>query len=133
EEGKMVKGPSRYGLGSKAYTKKLEKAGFTVETSYVYSDQVPRGGWIGWSVSSGTRVAEFSTIYKLYSQGRDPAKVAAERAAQQRAAEARAQARAAARAEAQQKANAKKKKVEKKKVEKKKAAAKKKKKKKGGE
>ena len=38
EKGKMVAVPSRFGLGIKAYTKKLEKAGFSVETQYVYSD-----------------------------------------------------------------------------------------------
>jgi beta-lactam-binding protein with PASTA domain len=72
-------------LGIKAYTKKLEKAGFTVDTNYVYSDSVPRGGFVGWSASSGSRVPQYSTIYKLYSQGRDPEKVAAEKAAKKAA------------------------------------------------
>ncbi|HYI54855.1 MAG TPA: hypothetical protein VEX57_12875, partial [Microlunatus sp.] len=78
--------PSRFGLGIKAYTKKLEKAGFTVDTNYVYSDGVPRGGFVGWSASSGSRAPQYSTIYKLYSQGRDPEKVAAEKAAKKKAA-----------------------------------------------
>jgi beta-lactam-binding protein with PASTA domain len=86
EKGKMVDVPSRFGLGIKAYTKKLEKAGFTVDTNYVYSDGVPRGGFVGWSASSGSRAPQYSTIYKLYSQGRDPEKVAAEKAAKKKAA-----------------------------------------------
>ena len=57
QNGKMVAVPSRFGLGIKAYTKKLEKAGFTVDTNYVYSDGVPRGGFVGWSPGSGSRVA----------------------------------------------------------------------------
>jgi membrane peptidoglycan carboxypeptidase len=92
EKGKMVDVPSRFGLGIKAYTKKLEKAGFTVDTNYVYSDNVSRGGFVGWSASSGSRAPQYSTIYKLYSQGRDPEKVAAERAAK-RAAEKKADAK----------------------------------------
>jgi membrane peptidoglycan carboxypeptidase len=85
EKGKMVDVPSRFGLGIKAYSKKLEKAGFTVDTNYVYSDSVARGGFVGWSVSSGSKAPQYSTVYKLYSQGRDPEKVAAERAAKKAA------------------------------------------------
>jgi membrane peptidoglycan carboxypeptidase len=85
ERGKMVDVPSRFGLGIKAYSKKLEKAGFTVDTNYVYSDSVARGGFVGWSVSSGSKAPQYSTVYKLYSQGRDPEKVAAERAAKKAA------------------------------------------------
>jgi membrane peptidoglycan carboxypeptidase len=87
ERGKLVDVPSRFGLGVKAYTKKLEKEGFTVDTTYIYSDSVSRGGFIGWSASSGSRVPQYSTIYKLYSQGRDPDKVAAEKAAKKKAAD----------------------------------------------
>lgn len=108
ERGKLVTVPSRFGLGIKAYTKKLEKAGFTVETQYVYSDNVARGGFVGWSAASGSKVAQYSTIYKLYSRGRDPAKVAAERAAAERAAAKRA-AEAKKKAAAKKKADAKKK------------------------
>jgi beta-lactam-binding protein with PASTA domain len=92
----MVDVPSRFGLGIKAYTKKLEKAGFTVDTNYVYSDGVPRGGFVGWSAGSGSRAPQYSTIYKLYSQGRDPQKVAAERAAKKAAAKKAAKKKAAA-------------------------------------
>jgi membrane peptidoglycan carboxypeptidase len=96
EKGKMIDVPSRFGLGIKAYTKKLEKAGFTVDTQYVYSDSVSRGGFVGWSASSGSRAPQYSTIYKLYSQGRDPQKVAAERAAKKAAAKKAAKKKAAA-------------------------------------
>ena len=87
ERGKMVSVPSSFGLGIAAYTKKLEKAGFTVEPQYVYSDSTPSGGFVGWSPGSGARVGQYSTIYKMYSKGRDPEKVAAEKAAKKKAAE----------------------------------------------
>ena len=89
ERGKIVSVPSNFGLGMSAYTKKLKKAGFTVETDWVYSDRVARGGFVGWSPGPGARVGQYSSIYKLYSQGRDPAKVAAEKAAKKRAADER--------------------------------------------
>ena len=38
-----------------------------------------------WSVASGSRAPQYSTVYKLYSQGRDPEKVAAEKAAKKAA------------------------------------------------
>ncbi|BAK38036.1 penicillin-binding protein [Microlunatus phosphovorus NM-1] len=85
ERGKIVTVPSSFGLGIDAYSKKLRKAGFTVETSRVYSDRTPRGGFVGWSPGPGARVGQYSTIYRMYSMGRDPAKVAAERAAKKRA------------------------------------------------
>ena len=79
ERGKQVRVPSLFGLGIAGATKKLEKAGFTVERSWSYSDQVPRGGFIGWSPAPGSSISQYGTIYRVYSQGRDPEKVAAER------------------------------------------------------
>ena len=109
EKGKLVTVPSRFGLGIKAYTKKLQKEGFSVETSYVYSDSVARGGFVGWSARSGSKVGEYSTIYKLYSEGRDPQKVAAEKAAEKRAAEAKKNKKKKAAAKKKKEAAAKKK------------------------
>jgi membrane peptidoglycan carboxypeptidase len=85
ERGKMVTVPSVFGLGLAAAQKKLEKEGFTVETDYVYSNR-PRGSFVGWSARPGSRVPQFSTIYKLFSEGRDPAAVRAEKKAAKKAA-----------------------------------------------
>jgi membrane peptidoglycan carboxypeptidase len=79
--GKQVRVPYVYGMSISAATKKLEQAGFTVDTQYVYSNSVRRYGFIGWSPSPGSTVGQFSTIYATYSRGRDPAVVKAERQA----------------------------------------------------
>ena len=39
--------PSLSGLSISAATRKLERRGFTVERRYVYSDTVPKYGFIG--------------------------------------------------------------------------------------
>ncbi|GAA3640686.1 transglycosylase domain-containing protein [Microlunatus ginsengisoli] len=99
--GKIVTVPSVRGLSIAAATKKLEKAGFTVIREYVYSNSVKRYRFIRWSPGSGARVGQFSTISALFSRGRDPQVVAAEKAKKK--------------AEAKKKAAAKKKAEEKKK------------------
>ena len=96
ENGKMIDVPSRFGLGIKAYTKKLEKAGFTVDTAVRLQRQRAARRLRRLVPSSGSRAPQFSTIYKLYSQGRDPQKVAAERAAKKAAAKKAAKKKAAA-------------------------------------
>jgi membrane peptidoglycan carboxypeptidase len=85
EVGRQVTVPSVAGLGISAAIRKFERAGFTVETQFVYSDTVPPYGFIGWSPSPGQSIAEFGTIYLQRSKGRDPAVVAAEQQAQQKA------------------------------------------------
>ncbi len=85
--GKQVQVPSVAGLSISAATKKLEKAGFTVERRSVYSNWVDQYGWMGFSPGAGSTVAEFSIIYSNYSAGRDPAEVRAEREAAAKARE----------------------------------------------
>jgi membrane peptidoglycan carboxypeptidase len=95
--GKQVRVPYVYGMSISAATKKLEKAGFTVDKQYVYSNSVRRYGFIGWSPSPGSTVGQYSTIYATYSRGRDPAVVKAEKkaaAAKKKAAEAKKKAAA---------------------------------------
>jgi membrane peptidoglycan carboxypeptidase len=79
EIGRQVTVPSLFGLDVSAATRKLEAAGFTVETQYVYNDSAPYGAFLGWSPGPGQSVAEFGTIYLLRSRGKDPAVIAAER------------------------------------------------------
>ena len=52
--GKQVRVPSLNGLSIAAATRKLERSGFTVEKRYVYSDKVPKYGFIGWSPGPGS-------------------------------------------------------------------------------
>jgi beta-lactam-binding protein with PASTA domain len=77
--GEQVRVPSLSGLGVTAATRKLERLGFTVEKQYVYSDKVPRYGFMGWSPSPGEWISEFGTMYAMYSAGRNPAVVAQEK------------------------------------------------------
>jgi membrane peptidoglycan carboxypeptidase len=79
--GEQVRVPNLNGLSLDAATRKLERLGFTVEKQYVYSDTVPKYGFMGWSPRSGDWISEFGTIYAVFSSGRDPAVVAAEKAA----------------------------------------------------
>jgi membrane peptidoglycan carboxypeptidase len=76
--GKRVPVPSLYGMSYAAAVKKLRKAGFTVENSYVYSNR-PKGTALGWSPGPGSYTSQFGTIYWTVSKGRDPAQVAAEK------------------------------------------------------
>ncbi len=92
--GEQVRVPNLSGLGVAAATRKLERLGFTVEKTYVYSDRVPKYGFMGWSPGSGDWISEFGTIYAVYSSGRDPAVVAQEKAEGQK--EGRAKEEAAA-------------------------------------
>jgi membrane peptidoglycan carboxypeptidase len=85
--GEQVRVPNLSGLSLAAATRKLERLGFTVEQQYVYSDSVPKYGFIGWSPGSGDWISEFGTIYAVYSSGRDPAVVAEERAEARRKAQ----------------------------------------------
>jgi membrane peptidoglycan carboxypeptidase len=85
--GKQVKVPSLRGLSVAAATRKLERLGFTVEKRYIYSDRVPKYGFIGWSPSPGSWISEFGMVYAVYSNGRDPDVVAAEKAAKKKAQE----------------------------------------------
>jgi membrane peptidoglycan carboxypeptidase len=79
EVGRQVTVPNLYGMGISSATRKLETAGFTVETQYVYNDSAPYGAFLGWSPGPGQSVAEFGTIYLTRSRGKDPAIIAAER------------------------------------------------------
>ena len=83
--GKQVRVPSLSGLSVAAATRKLERLGFTVEKQYSYSDRVPKFGFMGWSPGPGSSISEFGTIYARYSNGRDPAVVAAEKDAKKKA------------------------------------------------
>ena len=80
EVGKKVTVPYTGNLSLSSAQKKLEKAGFSVETDYVYSSR-PKYSFVGWSAGAGSRVSEFSTIYKLISKGKDPAIEKAKKAA----------------------------------------------------
>ncbi len=137
QTGKQVDMPSLFGLGVSAATQKLEKAGFNVETTYVFSSE-PRGSFLGWSPGPGSRIAQFGTVDLLRSKGVDPAIAEAKSRAEADArAEAAAERRAKAnereqkaaerrKAEAEQKAeDARKKKAEEKKATKKPAGGKK--------
>jgi membrane peptidoglycan carboxypeptidase len=85
--GEQVRVPSLRGLGVDAATRKLERLGFTVEKQYVYSEKVPKYGFMGWSPSPGDWISEFGTMYAVYSNGRDPEKVAEEKAEARRKAQ----------------------------------------------
>jgi membrane peptidoglycan carboxypeptidase len=85
--GRQVKVPSLRGLSVAAATRKLERQGFTVDRRYVYHDKVPKYGFIGWSPSPGSWISEYGMVYAVFSNGRDPEKVAAEKAARKRARE----------------------------------------------
>ncbi len=85
--GEQVRMPSLSGLSIAEATDKLERLGFTVEKTYVYSDSVPKYSFIGWSPAPGDWISEFGTVYAVYSNGRDPADVAAEKAAAKKKAE----------------------------------------------
>jgi membrane peptidoglycan carboxypeptidase len=85
--GEQVRMPSLSGLSISEATSKLERLGFTVEKTYVYSDSVPKYSFIGWSPSPGDWISEFGTVYAVFSNGRDPADVAAEKAAAKKAEE----------------------------------------------
>jgi membrane peptidoglycan carboxypeptidase len=85
--GEQVRMPSLSGLSIAEATDKLERLGFTVEKTYVYSDSVPKYGFIGWSPAPGDWISEFGTVYAVYSNGKDPADVAAEKAAAKKKAE----------------------------------------------
>ena len=77
--GEQVRVPSLSGLGVDAATRKLERLGFTVERQFVYSDKVPKYGFMGWSPSPGDWISEFGTMYAVYSNGRDPEEVEEEK------------------------------------------------------
>jgi membrane peptidoglycan carboxypeptidase len=85
--GKQVRMPSLNGLSIAAAIRKLERMGFTVEKRYTYSDKVPKYDFMHWSPSPGSSIAEFGTVYAVYSKGRDPAVVAKEKAAKKKAQE----------------------------------------------
>ena len=99
-EGKQVQVPNLEGVGYADAKLMLEKLGFTVLRRETYSD-APRGQFLGWSPGSGSSVPEFSEIYAVFSGGRDPAQVEAERRAAEAQAKAEAEARAKAEADAQ--------------------------------
>jgi membrane peptidoglycan carboxypeptidase len=85
--GEQVRVPNLRGLSISAATEKLERVGFTVEKQFAYSDSVPKYGFIGWSPGSGDWIAEFGTIYAVYSSGPDPAVVAQQQAEARRRAQ----------------------------------------------
>jgi membrane peptidoglycan carboxypeptidase len=72
ESGKKVTVPYVGNLSISAATKKLKREGFDVSTEYVYSSR-PKYSFLGWSPGAGSRVSQFSTVYKLISKGKDPA------------------------------------------------------------
>ena len=63
EIGRQVTVPSLFGLGISGAIRKLEEAGFTVETQYVYNDNAPYGAFLGWSPGPGQTISEFGTIF----------------------------------------------------------------------
>ena len=79
EIGRQVTVPSLFGLGISGAIRKLEAAGFTVETQYVYDDNAPYGAFLGWSPGPGQSISEFGTVFLTRSRGKDPAVVAAEK------------------------------------------------------
>jgi membrane peptidoglycan carboxypeptidase len=109
QRGKRVEIPDLSGLGVSEATKKLEDAGFTVETQYTYSSQ-PAGSFLGFSPSVGS-LTEFATVYALVSNGREDPSILAQRKARQDA-EKKAQEDQKKRAEAEKKAAEAKKKAE---------------------
>jgi len=84
ETGKKVTVPYVGDLSISAATKKLKKEGFDVGTEYVYSNR-PRYTFLGWSPGAGSRVAQFSTVNKLISKGKDPAIAKAKKKAEEKA------------------------------------------------
>ena len=130
ETGKKVTVPYVGNLSAADGKKKLQQAGFSVVSRYDYSSQ-PAYTLLYYSPGPGSRVAQYGTIYQVFSKGRDPAiaraqqqaaanqrrqaaaqQAAAQQAAAQQAAaqKAAAQKAAAQKAAAQKKADAKKKK-----------------------
>ena len=65
ERGKMIDVPRVFGLGIRAATKKFEQEGFTVISSYVYSES-PEGTFLGYSPRPGGRAPQYSTIFVRY-------------------------------------------------------------------
>ena len=102
--GKITQVPFISGLSIAAAEKKLRKEGFSVVRQFAYSNSTPKYGFIGWSPNSGGRISEFGTVTALFSKGRDPADVRAEKRA--------AAAKKKAAAEKKKKAEAEKKKQE---------------------
>lgn len=84
--GKKVTVPYVGNLSIAAATKKLKKEGFDVATQYVYSNR-PKYSFLGWTPGSGSRVSQFSTVYKLVSKGKDPAVEKAKKKAKKKAEE----------------------------------------------
>ncbi|SEP66400.1 Membrane carboxypeptidase (penicillin-binding protein) [Microlunatus flavus] len=82
--GKKVTVPYVGNLSIASATKKLKKEGFDVSTQYVYSSR-PKYTFLGWSPGAGSRIAQFSTVYKLVSKGKDPAIEKAKKAAKKKA------------------------------------------------
>ena len=93
ELGKRVRVPSLAGLGIDAATRKLEKAGFTVERREVFSETVSAGNFVRWSPGPGATTTEFATIFYEVSKGRDPEVVREEREEAREEAEERAEKR----------------------------------------
>ncbi len=94
-EGKQVQIPDLTGLGYAEGKRKLEELGFTVVRHTVYSDVYPTGTFMGFSPGSGAIVPEFSEISALFSGGRDPAVVEAQRKAEAKAKKAQEEAQKA--------------------------------------
>ncbi len=101
--GKKVTVPYVGNLSIAAATKKLKKEGFDVSTKYVYSSSRPKYSFMGWTPGAGSRVSEFSTVYKLVSKGKDPAIA---RAAAKKKADEKKKADAAAKKKAEEKKKA---------------------------
>ena len=64
--------PSLFGLGISGAIRKLEAAGFTVETQYVYDDDAPYGAFLGWSPGPGQTISEFGTVFLTALAGQGP-------------------------------------------------------------
>ena len=82
--GKQVRVPSLSGLSVAAATRKLERLGFTVEKTYVYSDRVPKFGFMGWSPVRALDLGVRHDVREVLN-GPDPAVVAAEKDAKKKA------------------------------------------------
>jgi membrane peptidoglycan carboxypeptidase len=92
EVGKKVDVPYVGNLSLSDGKKKLEKEGFTVIRSYEYSSRT-RGSFLYYSPNAGSRVSEFSTVYQVFSKGKDPSYAKAKAKAKKAAAKKKADAK----------------------------------------
>ncbi|WP_235970347.1 transglycosylase domain-containing protein [Microlunatus kandeliicorticis] len=88
-EGKQVPIPNLSGMSFSEAQSALDAIGVNLTRTYSYSSSVPAGSFMYYTPSSGT-VAQFGSVYAVYSAGKSPSQVAAEQraaAAKKKAAE----------------------------------------------